>query len=44
VVNLMFKVTWAEYAGYGLILFGMIVGRILGAIRDWGDEDWDKRY
>ena len=44
VVNLVFKVTWAEYVGYGLILFGMVVGRILGAIRDWGDEDWDKRY
>jgi hypothetical protein len=43
VVNLVFKVTWAEYVGYGLILFGMVVGRILGAIRDWGDEDWDKR-
>ena len=44
VVNLVFRVTWAEYVGYGLILFGMVVGRILGAIRDWGDEDWDKRY
>ena len=44
VVNLVFKATWAEYVGYGLILFGMVVGRILGAIRDWGDEDWDKRY
>jgi hypothetical protein len=25
----------------GLILFGMVVGRILGAIRDL--KDWDKR-
>jgi hypothetical protein len=44
VVNLAFKATWAEYVGYGLVLFGIVLGRIFGAIRDWGDEDWDKRY
>jgi hypothetical protein len=44
VVNLVFKATWAEYVGYGLVLFGIVVGRIFGAIRDWGDEDWDKSH
>ncbi len=44
VVNLVFKAAWAEYVGYGLVLFGIVVGRLFGAIRDWGDEDWDKRY
>ena len=44
VVNLVFKATWAEYVGYGLVLFGIVVGRVLGAVRDWGDEDWDKKY
>ena len=23
-----------------LILYGLVVGRILGGVRDWGDEDW----
>ena len=44
VVNLVFKAAWAEYVGYGLVLFGIVIGRLFGAIRDWGDEDWDKRY
>jgi hypothetical protein len=44
VVHLIFKAAWAEYVGYGLILFGIVVGRVLGSVRDWGDEDWDKRY
>jgi hypothetical protein len=44
VVNVAFKAAWAEYVGYGLVLFGIVMGRLFGAIRDWGDEDWDKRY
>ncbi len=44
VVNVAFKAAWAEYVGYGLVLFGIVMGRLFGAVRDWGDEDWDKRY
>lgn len=29
-----------QAAGYVVIVFGIVVGRILGAVRDWGDEDW----
>jgi hypothetical protein len=44
VVNLVFKTAWAEYVGYGLVLFGIVIGRLFGGIRDWGDEDWGKKY
>jgi len=44
VTILVFKEKWAEYVGYAMIAFGVIVGRLLGAIRDWGDEDWGRKY
>jgi len=40
---LVFQAKWAEYLGIGMILFGMIIGRLSGAVRDWGDEDWGRK-
>jgi len=41
---LVFKEKWAEYVGYGFIVFGIVMGRLFGAVRDWGDEDWGRKY
>ena len=41
---LVFKEKWAEYVGYGFIVFGIVLGRLFGAVRDWGDEDWGRKY
>lgn len=29
---------WVEYLWYTLVLFGVVIGRILGAALDWQDE------
>lgn len=26
-----------------ILVFGFVAGRMMGAIRDWGDEDWGSR-
>jgi hypothetical protein len=39
----LFQAKWAEYVGYAMIAFGVVVGRLLGAVRDWGDEDWGRK-
>ena len=31
---------WVKALGIIVILFGLISGRVMGAARDWGDEDW----
>jgi hypothetical protein len=43
VIVLVFQAKWAEYVGYAIIAFGIVVGRLLGAVRDWGDEDWGRK-
>ena len=40
ITNIIVQADWARYVGIGLILYGLVVGRILGGVRDWGDEDW----
>ena len=42
-LNLAFKAQWAEYVGYAIVAFGIVVGRLCGAVRDWGDEDWGRK-
>jgi uncharacterized membrane protein len=36
------QATWAEYVAFVLVVFGIVLGRVFGAIRDWGDEDWGR--
>jgi hypothetical protein len=43
-LNLVLQATWAQYAGYFIVLFCIVLGRVFGAIRDWGDEDWGRKY
>jgi hypothetical protein len=31
---------WVKVVSWILILFGLVSGRVMGATRDWGDEDW----
>ena len=33
---------WVEYIWYMLIFFGIAIGRLLGSVLDWQDEDHDK--
>ena len=33
-----------QIVGYVAIVFGIVAGRVMGAIRDWGDEDWISKY
>lgn len=42
-INLLFKAQWAEYVGYVMVAFGIVVGRLCGAVRDWGDEGWGRK-
>jgi hypothetical protein len=34
---------WVKTVGWIAILFGLVSGRVLGAARDWGKEDWTKK-
>jgi hypothetical protein len=43
VVTQLFQTTWAEYIGFVMVIFGIVMGRVLGAVRDWGDEDWGRK-
>jgi hypothetical protein len=40
----MVQAKWAEYIGYVIVLAGIVIGRFLGAVMDWRDDDWDKKY
>jgi hypothetical protein len=33
---------WVEYIWYTLVLFGVAIGRLVGAALDWQAEDHDK--
>jgi hypothetical protein len=43
-LNQLIQDTWAQYAGYFIVFFCIVLGRLFGAIRDWGDEDWGRKY
>ena len=32
---------WVDYASYGIVLSGLVLGRGVGAALDWRDEDHD---
>ncbi|MBN1640812.1 MAG: hypothetical protein JXA09_06230 [Anaerolineae bacterium] len=35
------EATWVSYASYAIVLCGIVLGRYLGAVLDWRDEDHD---
>ena len=40
----LIQAKWAEYIGYVIVFAGIVIGRLLGAVMDWRDDDWDKKY
>jgi predicted histidine transporter YuiF (NhaC family) len=44
VINIVVQAQWAQIVGGGLVVFGLVAGRVMGAIRDWGNEDWGRKY
>ena len=40
----MIQAKWAEYIGYVIVFAGIVIGRLLGTVMDWRDDDWDKKY
>ncbi|HNT77163.1 MAG TPA: hypothetical protein PKH77_19300 [Anaerolineae bacterium] len=43
IMNMIVDDPWVRIASYVVIVFGLVAGRIMGAVRDWGDEDWVNR-
>jgi uncharacterized membrane protein len=44
IINIMFQAQWAQIVGGVLVVFGLVAGRVMGAVRDWGNEDWGRKY
>ena len=40
VLRLIINEPWINALGLILVVFGLVSGRVMGAARDWGDEDW----
>jgi hypothetical protein len=40
ILTILVDATWVTAVGWIAILFGVVSGRVMGATRDWGDEDW----
>jgi hypothetical protein len=36
------EASWMEYVWYGIVLFGIVLGRGVGAAVDWSEEDHKK--
>jgi hypothetical protein len=36
------EASWMEYVGYVIVLFGIVLGRGVGAAMDWSEEDHKK--
>jgi VIT1/CCC1 family predicted Fe2+/Mn2+ transporter len=44
IINMVVQEQWVKVVGLIIVVFGIAVGRLLGAVRDWGDEDWGRKY
>ena len=44
IINIVVQAQWAQIVGGALVVFGLVAGRVMGAIRDWGNEDWGRKY
>ncbi len=40
VLNILIQASWSQIVGGVLVVFGLVAGRVFGAIIDWKDEDW----
>lgn len=40
----VFNEQWVKSVAWIAIVFGLVGGRLFGAARDWGKEDWIKRH
>ncbi len=39
----MVQVEWAEYIAFLIVFAGAVIGRVLGSVVDWRDEDWGRK-
>ena len=44
IINILVQAQWAQIVGGVLVVFGLVAGRVMGAIKDWGNEDWGRKY
>jgi len=44
IINIIVQAEWAQIVGGILVVFGLVAGRVMGSIRDWGNEDWGRKY
>ena len=44
IINIFIQAQWAQIVGGVLVVFGLVAGRVMGAIRDWGNEDWGRKH
>ncbi len=40
IINIGVQAQWAQIVGGLPIVFGLVAGRVMGAVREWGNEDW----
>jgi len=38
------QVIQTGWAHYFIVFFCAVMGRLFGAVRDWGDEDWGRKH
>jgi len=43
IINMVAQDPWARTVGWIIIAFGFVAGRMMGAIKDWGNEDWGRK-
>lgn len=42
-INIIVQETWAQVVGGVVVVFGLVAGRLMGAVKDWGNEDWGRK-
>jgi len=43
-LNQFVQAYWVQPIGYVLVFSGIAMGRVMGAVIDWRDEDWGRKY
>ena len=44
ILGLAVQASWVPLVAFALIAAGLIIGRVIGAVLDWRNEGWTKRY
>lgn len=44
IINMMFQASWSPIVGGVIVFFGLATGRLMGAVKDWGNEDWGRKH